>query len=122
MTAAIFTPTADADGNPTVCRCCGRHAIGIGVGFTSRQDTDPGFLCRECVLLVEQIMSVRRMDQYELKALDGGVDAVGSYLTQIGKTDLAECDELEARMLVKAVWQGCGDRLRQLLRDGVAPF
>lgn len=103
---------------PTTCHCCQRHAVGIGVGPASK----PQWLCHECVQIVGHVARAKRMDPYELKALDGGVDAVGEYLSGIGKTDLADMDELEARLLVKAAWQGCGDRLRELLVEGEAPF
>lgn len=114
-----FTPTSLPSGQPTTCRCCGRHARGIGVGTGK----DPGYLCGECILLVEEISRVRRMDPYELQALDGGVDAVGEYIESLGgKTELADFDELEQRMLVKAAWQGCADRLRALIKKGDFPF
>lgn len=115
-----FAPTATAEGQPTTCRCCGRHALGIGIGGPNR---DPGYLCGECILLIEEIKRVRRMDPYELAALDGGVDAVGEYIASIGGlTELAEFDELQQRMLVKAAWNGCADRLRELIRKGDIPF
>lgn len=101
---------------PLTCHCCQRHAVGLGIGQPLR------WLCKECADIAEHIKRVRRMDPYELIALDGGVDAVGEYLGQIGKTDLAEMDELEARMLVKAAWEGSGRRLRKLLIEGEAPF
>lgn len=104
------------------CHVCQRHAIGVGVQHNTSNRNEPiRWLCRECADIAMHIRSVRRMDPYELQALDGGVDAVGAYLGTIGKTDLAEMDELEARLLVKAAWSGCGDRLRKVLREG-APF
>ncbi|MDO3431168.1 DUF6511 domain-containing protein [Rhizobium sp. CBN3] len=118
-----FTPTATAEGQPTTCRCCGRHAIGMGISRMAKSTDDPGYLCGECILLIEEIKRVRRMDPYELAALDGGVDAVGEYIDSIGGlTELAEFDELQQRMLVKAAWQGCADRLRELIRKGDLPF
>lgn len=117
--AIPFTPTADAQGTPTVCRCCARRAIGTGVGLTKPKD-DPSYLCGECVLIIEDLAKMRRLDQFELQALDGGVDAVGEWLGERGITDLALLDELDARMLVKAAWLGCADRLRAVLRE--APF
>lgn len=105
-----------------VCTCCQRHAIGVGISDTTYNKNEPiRWLCRECADIAMHIRSVRRLDPFELQALDGGVDAVGAYLGTIGKTDLAEMDELEARLLVKAAWQGCGDRLRKELREGT-PF
>ncbi|ASV83023.1 hypothetical protein CES85_5850 (plasmid) [Ochrobactrum quorumnocens] len=79
-----------------------------------------GWLCKECADIAEHIRSRRRLDPYELRALDTGVEAVGAFLGSIGKTDLADCDELEARMLVKAAWGGCGRGMREALKD--APF
>jgi hypothetical protein len=101
------------------CHVCQRHAIGVGVQDSPRDAVR--WLCRECADIAMHIRSAKRMDPYELQALDGGVDAVGAYLKQLGKTDLAEMDELEARMLVKVAWQGSGDRLRKALREGT-PF
>lgn len=103
---------------PLTCHCCQRRAVGIGVGDAR----NPKWLCQECVDIVGHIARARRLDPYELKALDGGVDAVGEYLQQLGKTDLAEMDELEARLLVKAAWEGSGKRLRKLLIESEAPF
>jgi hypothetical protein len=115
--ATPFTPTADANGTPTVCRCCGRHAVGIGRGTKQ----DPGFLCRKCISIVEDLSKMDRLDVYELNALDAGVDAVGAYIDSIGGlTELSEFDELQRRMLVKAAWLGCAEGLRRALNE--APF
>lgn len=116
-----FTPS-HVNNTPAVCFCCGKHASGIGIGDLRRPADDPRFLCQECLLVVEQIKQVRRFDPYELQALDGGIDAVGTYLEQVGKTDLADMSEEEARMVVKAAWQGSADRLRDLVRKGEVPF
>lgn len=115
------TPTEDEHGNPTLCRVCSMRAMGIGVGFTSKQDKDPGYLCVECAVLIETIRGMRRMDLYELKALDGCIDAVGEFLNERGITDLALLDELDAKMLCKRVVIAFGDTLRRLLRSE-APF
>jgi len=114
-----FTPTFDASGTPTTCYCCGRRAWGIGAGDIK---TEPKWLCKEDFVLIKELRDIKRLDVYELQALDGGVDAVGEYLQTIGITDLAAMDELNARMLVKAAWQGSAARLRQLLLENEAPF
>ncbi len=111
-------PTADDQGNPTICHCCGRRAIGIGMAPKG----DPQYVCGECVLLVEELRKVRRLDVYELAALDGAVDAMGDYINAKGLTDLQFYDELDQRLLAKAAVMGFADRLRKLLRDGAAPF
>lgn len=103
----------DAD----VCHVCARHAVGLGV----QVDREPiRWLCKECAEIAEHIRHRRRLDPYELRALDTGVEAVGEYLHAIQKTDLKEMDELEARMLVKAAWEGCGRGMRAALTE--APF
>lgn len=116
-----ITPTEDEHGNPTTCRVCSMRAFGAGVGFTSRGDKDPGYLCVECATLVEAVRSMRRFDIYELKALDGAVEGVGEFLTERGITDLALLDELDARMLCKRVVMAFGDTLRRILREE-SPF
>ena len=73
-------------------------------------------------MLAEEIQSIKRLDPYEIKALDGGVDAVGEYLSEIGKTELSEFDELERAMMIKAAVLGYGKRLRALIREGEVPF
>jgi len=114
-----FLPTEDKDGTPTVCHVCGRHATGIGAGSFK---TEPRWLCQPCIVLIDRIRDNQRLDAYEMKALDGGVDAVGDYVAEIGKTDLGDYDELEQRMLVKAAWQGAVRRLHEMLSEGGAPF
>ncbi|QWK79109.1 DUF6511 domain-containing protein [Ochrobactrum sp. BTU1] len=100
-----------------ICHICSRHAVGLGV----QEHKEPiRWLCKECADIAEHIRSRRRMDPYELRALDTGVEAVGEFLQSIQKTDLAECDELEARMLVKAAWEGCARGMREALK--AAPF
>lgn len=100
-----------------VCHVCFRHAVRLGV----QELKEPiRWLCKECSDIAEHIRSRRRLAPYELRVLDSGVEAVGSYLSSIIKTDLAECDELEARLLVKAAWEGCGRGMREALKE--APF
>lgn len=107
---------------PTTCHICSRHALGIGLGFTHSRDKDPRWICHECALIIEDIRRVKNFDAFELKALDGAVDAVGVYLESLGKTELADFDELEQRMLCKAAVAGFGDRLRAIIRGDNAPF
>ncbi|MEJ5019349.1 DUF6511 domain-containing protein [Ochrobactrum vermis] len=105
--------TVDQD----ICHVCARHAVGLGV----QADLEPiRWLCKECADIAEHICSRRRLDPYELRALDTGVGSVGEYLQVLGKTDLKEMDELEARMIVKAAWEGCGRGMRGALKE--APF
>lgn len=63
--------------------------------------------------------SFSRLEILELEALNGGVDAVGDYIELKGITDLALMDELDARLIVKAAWQGCAKRLRELVKESL---
>ena len=113
------TPTVDADHNPTTCFVCGMHAFGIGVNANGR-DKDPHYICRRCAVGIDNYKKIDRLDDYELRALDAGVDAVGEYLDTIGIYDLTLMDELNQRMIVKAAWEGCARGLRAALSE--APF
>ncbi len=53
-------------------------------------------------MAIDDYKKIRRLDDYELKALDGGVEAVGEYIEEHGVTDLAFYDGLMQKMLVKA--------------------
>lgn len=115
--------TCDEHGSPTLCYyCCVRRANGVGIGYQHKGDKDPKFLCTECMPLLDIIKSIRRFDTYELKAIDGAVDAVGDFIAERGNgTDLQYFDELDQRMLCKRVVVAFGDELRRLLRSE-APF
>lgn len=117
------TPTVDAYDNPTCCYVCGMRAVALGVNPTYKKPTDdPHFICKRCAMAIDDYKKIRRLDDFELQALDGGVDAVGEYLDGIGIYDLSLLDELGARMVVKAAWEGATSRLRKLLNEGSAPF
>ncbi|MBY3263853.1 hypothetical protein HFO15_19700 [Rhizobium laguerreae] len=113
-----FTPTIDAAGDPTCCFACGMRAVALGI---NPKPGDPQYLCRRCIVAIDDYKKIRRLDEFELAALDGGVDAVGEYIEQRGLgPDLSLYDELDQRMLVKAAWEGCARRLREALKE--APF
>ncbi|SFB52490.1 hypothetical protein SAMN03159496_04655 [Rhizobium sp. NFR07] len=111
-----FQPTKVGD-TPAVCNCCGRHAIGIGIG----DGKEPRYLCQECVILIEQLKRVRRFDPYELEARMGGMEAAGPLVDEFG-SDLAEWSEEQVLIFCAAIWKGCADKLREVIRKGEAPF
>lgn len=114
-----FTPTVDAAGDPTVCFCCGMRAVALGMA--PKTAPDPQYICKRCAMAVDDYKKIRRLDDYELKALDAGVEAVGEWIANNGGvTELAHYDELMQRMLVKAAWEGCANGLREALKG--APF
>lgn len=116
------TPTQDQAGNPTTCFCCGMRAVGIGINPNAKQD--PHYLCKRCIMAIDDYKRIRRLDDYEIKALDAGVDAVGEWISERGLWGvlLEDYDELDRRMLVKAAWVGATEGLRKLLASGEAPF
>ncbi len=117
-----FTPTQDENGSPTVCRCCGCLSVGIGRSDPTdkRRPPDPGFMCKPCMIAAGDLTKLDRVSLYEVKALEYGVQAVGAWLEQKGITDLAMMDELDAKLLVRAAWEGCAKGVRESLRE--APF
>lgn len=117
-----FSPTQDESGAPTVCKCCGMLAFGIGRSnpLDRSRDKDPGFMCKSCMLAAGDLTKLDRVSLYEVKALESGVEAVGKWLEEKGITDLALMDELDAKLLVRAAWEGCARGIRESLRE--APF
>lgn len=108
--------------DPDVCHVCQTtRAIGIGIGFTHRNDTDPRWLCTECSLMLEDIRKIKRMDVYERRALDRVDDIAGEYCAGIAQTDMAAMSDDTRKQLWKTVVQGYSSALRAEIRDGV-PF
>jgi len=74
-----------------------------------------------CSLLLEDIHRVKRMDAVQRKAREGGMVAAGAIIEAYG-TDLGEYTEDQALELVGACWKGTADRIREIIRNGEAPF
>lgn len=104
--------------DPADCYWCTRHAIGVGIGNPQQ---DPKYLCAECLPIMEYIKSIRRRTPYEIKARQGGVEAAGPLVEEFG-SDLAEWTEEQVDRFVAAIWQGCVDEMRRLVRSDDAPF
>lgn len=172
--ALPFTPTTDERGNPTTCRCCGMLAFGIGRPTPGQRNPDPGFMCRPCLVAAGDLTKLDRVSLYEVKALEHGkdglnayykevgmaapeiandraavvaaMDAGGSWLADVGITDMSEMseeqvedfiktilaagvagfsgmdshDDLFQLLAVRAAWEGCARGVREALRE--APF
>lgn len=106
--------------DPADCHVCGKHAIGLGIGFTNPRDKDPRWLCAECALIVEDIRKVKRMDVYELRARQGGLDAAAPLVDEFGP-DLSTWEEDQILIFCGTIWDGCAAELRRLIRED-APF
>lgn len=120
--AALPATAARPDLDPADCHVCGKHAVGVGIGFASRGDNDPRWLCDECIAIIEDIRKIRRLDPYEMKAREGGMNAAGDYIEEIGKTDFAEFEPDQVLTMCGRIWDGCAKELRRLIRAGEAPF
>lgn len=117
--AAPFQPTVDpATRFPTTCYCCGRHAHGAGIGNPQQ---DPRFLCPECLLMLDQIKSIRSWLPLERAAVSRAVDAVGPFVQRHG-SDLSQWEEDTAEEFIRAIWGACADGLRGVIRDREVPF
>lgn len=122
--AIPFTPTATPDGYPTTCHCCGRHAVGVGLGRPSSRNAregDPLYLCHECTMLLGTIKMIRNFNGYERAAVAGAVGAIGPFLEAHG-TDLSEWEGDTAEEFVRAIWVACGDELRRVIVEGGVAF
>jgi hypothetical protein len=106
--------------DPADCHVCGRHAQGVGLE-PARKGQEPRWLCAECLLIVDRIRMVKRFDPYELKARVGGMNAGGALIEEYGP-DLSDWTEEQVLIFVGAVWKGCADEMRRLIREGEAPF
>ncbi|QWY83619.1 hypothetical protein [Rhizobium phage RHph_X2_26] len=112
-------PPPDMSLSPQSCFHCG--FLDCGVAYRVGNKWQPyRYACDGCAPLIEEFKEVRRLEDLERKALAGGVEKVAKYLdTHLqGVTDLAEMEEFDAEMIVKMAWEGCAERLRQLVREG----
>lgn len=105
---------------PDVCHICTRQATGLGLA-PDRRGAPIRWLCVECTTLLEHVHSIRRPSAYELRAREGGMEAAGPLVEEYG-SDLAEWSEEQVLMFCGAVWRGCADRMREIIRNEGAPF
>lgn len=119
-----FNPTSDATGYPTACYCCGRHALGLGIGTPGSRnpaERDPKNLCEECAMMLAYIKEVRSFNGYERAAVKFAVDRLAPIMTEKG-TDLSEWEEEDVEDLCRSIWVWCGDGLRAAIKSGEVPF
>ena len=112
--------TIPPDHIPADCHVCGQRAHGIGLVADKRGDPIR-WLCVECSLLLEDIHKIKRMDAYEMRAREGGVEAAAPVIAAYG-SELTEYTDEQAAELAGVIWKGCARRLRELVREGGAPW
>ncbi len=109
---------------PTTCWLCSRRAEGIGIGqFPSdyRPNSDPKFLCLNCIPLAAQLRTTTKFDHYESNAIDATIEAVGPLIGEFG-SDLAEWTPEQRVEFVTAVILGFGTSIREQIRTQEVPF
>jgi hypothetical protein len=106
---------------PAECFVCKRRATGLGLG-NDRTLARPQWLCVECAMMADQIRNVKRLDMYEVGALNDAGREAGEWLDTIGKTDLATLSEIEYREFIKRAILAFGNSIREKIREHKAPF
>jgi hypothetical protein len=103
---------------PADCVVCHRRAIGLGIGSPQ----SPRWLCTECALIAEDIRAARRLDPFEVAALNDACAEGGGYLDDLDRTDLVTLSEHEFREFCRRVVLGFGASIRKQIREHRAPF
>lgn len=119
--SAASQVAAPADHDPADCYYCGERAVGLGVGFTTSRDKDPKWICIPCSMLLDDYKRVNDLDAYRKKAREGGVEAAAPVIAAYG-SHLEEYTDEQAAELAGVIWAGCAGRMRELIRNGDAPF
>lgn len=105
------------------CFVCKRRHDNIGVAPHERATIK--WICWECLPAMNAQrayhMPRKRLDDYERRALEDGGNAGGAFLDEIGKTDLAELDEVEWSTFLSRVLVGYADSMREIVSKEV-PF
>jgi hypothetical protein len=103
-----------------VCFCCRRRDDGLAY-LRGRKLV---WSCLDHIHLAEKVahMPRKNLDLYEQEALRDAGDAAGSYLDQIGKTDLATLDEVEWVAFQRIHLDTFGKALAKRLESDEAPF
>ncbi|MFC5584459.1 DUF6511 domain-containing protein [Nitratireductor kimnyeongensis] len=69
----------------------------------------------------DDLSRIKRPTAYELKAREGGMAAAAPLVKEFGP-NLSQWSEEQVLLFVGAVWKGCADRLRELIKESEAPF
>jgi len=105
--------------NTESCFLCRRRADGLGVlkgnhvGWLCQQCTDGGYGMKAIA------MRARAFDEYETRALQAAGNAAGSYLDQIGQTDLAQLDPANWDVFCRILVNEFGEAIRREVGVGV---
>jgi hypothetical protein len=106
--------------NPESCFVCRRRPDGLGVGHPQKI----GWVCQDCLKIAKEAfaMSDKAFDPFEQRAIERAGNDAGTYLDEIGKTDLATLDPTEWRLFINTVIRSFGEAIRSEVQSGKAPF
>jgi Family of unknown function (DUF6511) len=111
---------------PTVCAVCRRHAWWIGYSRRPHAVRNITWLCNrnQCHAVARRFyaMSGEQFDEYELGAMLEAGRSAGSYLDEIGKTDLKLLSGEEWREFLFRLLTGYEQALRRKLLNGEPPL
>lgn len=113
------TPTTT--GGP--CFACLRRDDGIGY-LSRRKRGQIIWSCRDHIHFAwkADVMSKGTRDVYEQRALKVGGEAAGAYLDSIGKTDLADLDEVQWMSFLRKMFDAYSHELSKQIEADEAPF
>jgi hypothetical protein len=111
---------------PTACAVCRRRAWWIGYTPRPHAMRSIVWLCNrnQCHSLARRFyaMSAEQFDEYELGAMLEAGGSAGSYLDEIGKSDLKLLSREEWREFLFRMLTGYEQALRQKLTNNEPPF
>lgn len=113
---------------PTICAGCQRLA-GPNAFTPNRQGKGPFiWWCDECQKMgrdsAEKVynMPARKMELWEGRANEEAAEKAGSYLDEIGQTDLSKLSEVEWKEFWRRFVVGREQTLRRMIFNNEAPF
>jgi hypothetical protein len=111
---------------PTVCAICRRRAVGIGYTPQPHAIRRTIWLCGSdyCIRAAKEFcaVSAQQFDEYELGAILEAGRKAGSYLDEIGKTDLKVLNREEWREFLFRLLTGYEEALRRKLINNEPPL
>jgi hypothetical protein len=109
---------------PTLCAVCRRHAVWLGYHAGAR--TPIIWLCddNKCHAGAKKVyvMPQSTLDEYELGAVLEAGAVAGSYLEEIGTTDIAALDAGQWREFLRRIVLGFECALRRKILENEPPF
>jgi hypothetical protein len=109
---------------PTLCAVCRRHAVWIG--YHPGQRAPVVWLCddNDCHAAAKKVygMPPKILDAYEIGAVREAGNIAGSYLDEIGNTDLSTLTTDQWHGFLRRIVVGFEQSMRRKILENEAPF